>query len=388
MTDQTKAPERIWVEDTAQGTERPNGVWDSWSHPSLVEFIRADIAAEQVREAREAILIALADIPHPESTDAAEALERAYRAAEVAADMPAGSVRSIKEAVREAYERATDQLADALGNIAAMGYSEDAAVAKNIARAAVDMARSARKDHFANALAPQPAQEAVPVALQVKPAVSPDDLIDLIGEFGREVYYLLDDCETSGPVGEEIHTITEDGLRKVSAILDRIDALPFEEPGVMLGAGAMLQAAIMQTFAHPPQPSETVADTDAIAKAIAFSGEIKERRGWDDLLPETRKLYRDKATAALRALKSDDAPSPGRAVSSVAPAAWQPIKTAPKDGSWIIVCVVENGTAYRPSVGIWDFEREAWSDGLNCGEWPVTHWMPLPPPPQETNDDH
>ena len=87
-----------------------------------------------------------------------------------------------------------------------------------------------------------------------------DDLIDLIGEFGREVYYLLDDCETSGPVGEEIHTITEDGLRKVSAILDRIDALPFEEPGVMLGTGAMLQAAIMQTFAHPPRPSETVAE--------------------------------------------------------------------------------------------------------------------------------
>ena len=85
------------------------------------------------------------------------------------------------------------------------------------------------------------------------PNFTPDDLIDLIGEFGREVYHLLDDCETSGPVGEEIHTITEDGLRKVSAILDRIEALPFEEPGVMLGTGAMLQAAIMQTFAHPPR---------------------------------------------------------------------------------------------------------------------------------------
>ena len=100
--------------------------------------------------------------------------------------------------------------------------------------------------------------DAEPMVLQVKPAVSPDDLIDLIGEFGREVYYLLDDCETSGPVGEEIHTITEDGLRKVSAILDRIEALRFEEPGVMLGTGAMLQAAIMQTFAHPPQPSVSV----------------------------------------------------------------------------------------------------------------------------------
>ena len=82
---------------------------------------------------------------------------------------------------------------------------------------------------------------------------APNDLIDLLGEFGREVYHLLDDCETSGPVGEEIHTITEDGLRKVSAILDRIEAMPFEEPGVMLGTGAMLQAAIRQTFAHPPR---------------------------------------------------------------------------------------------------------------------------------------
>ena len=95
-------------------------------------------------------------------------------------------------------------------------------------------------------------------ALAQVASLTPDDLIDLIGEFGREVYYLLDDCETSGPVGEEIHTITEDGLRKVSAILDRIDALPFEEPGVILGTGAMLQAAIMQTFAHPPQPSVSV----------------------------------------------------------------------------------------------------------------------------------
>ena len=91
-------------------------------------------------------------------------------------------------------------------------------------------------------------------------SLTPDDLIDLIGEFGREVYHLLDDCETSGPVGEEIHTITEDGLRKVSAILDRIEALPFEEPGAMLGTGAMLQAAIMQTFAHPPQPSASVVE--------------------------------------------------------------------------------------------------------------------------------
>ena len=112
--------------------------------------------------------------------------------------------------------------------------------------------------------APQPEGEAV--------LVSQDALIDLIGEFGREVCYMLDDCETSGPVGEEVHTITDESLTKVSAILDRIDALPFEEPGVILGTGAMLQAAIKQTFQiHPPQPSETVAEAGLTVEQVQMA---------------------------------------------------------------------------------------------------------------------
>lgn len=114
---------------------------------------------------------------------------------------------------------------------------------------------------------PQPSETVAEAA----PVVSPEALIDLIGELGSEVYYLLDDCETSGPVGEEVHTITDESLTKVSAILDRIEALPFEEPGVILGVGAMLQAAIKQTFqTHPPQPSETVAEAavEAAFKAL------------------------------------------------------------------------------------------------------------------------
>ena len=73
-------------------------------------------------------------------------------------------------------------------------------------------------------------------------------LIDLIGDLGREVHWLIDDCETSGPVDAPVHTITDSGLEKVSAILDRIEALPFEEPGCALGPGAMLEAAITQTL--------------------------------------------------------------------------------------------------------------------------------------------
>ena len=67
--------------------------------PSFPHYIRADIAAEQVREAREAILDAIASIPHPDDLGEAEGLEKAYRAAEVAADMPAESGRSIKAMV-------------------------------------------------------------------------------------------------------------------------------------------------------------------------------------------------------------------------------------------------------------------------------------------------
>ena len=108
----------------------------------------------------------------------------------------------------------------------------------------------------------------------VVPAEGLDALIDLIGEFGREVYYLLDDCETSGPVGKEVHTITDDGLMKVSALLDRIDALPFEEPGVILGPGAMLQTALKQTItalrSAPPVGARVTDDAAAFDRADWF----------------------------------------------------------------------------------------------------------------------
>lgn len=81
--------------------------------------------------------------------------------------------------------------------------------------------------------------------------ITPEALLDLIGELGREVFHLIDGCETSGEKGEEVHTIDGNNLERVSAVLDRIEALPFEEPGVILGPGAMLQVAIQRTFALP-----------------------------------------------------------------------------------------------------------------------------------------
>jgi len=74
---------------------------------------------------------------------------------------------------------------------------------------------------------------------------------------------------------------------------------------------------------------------------------------------------------------------------------WQPIETAPKDGTWIIVfggitgddeedrsfAVAQwsnllNGGTTDPR---WMF---AWYDGGYYGQYyDPTHWMPLPPPP-------
>lgn len=77
---------------------------------------------------------------------------------------------------------------------------------------------------------------------------SPAELLDLIGELGRAVFNLIDNCETSGPVGGEVHLITDEDLAKVSSLLDQIEGLPFGGPNEILGPGAMLQEAIGQLF--------------------------------------------------------------------------------------------------------------------------------------------
>ena len=68
---------------------------------------------------------------------------------------------------------------------------------------------------------------------------------------------------------------------------------------------------------------------------------------------------------------------------------WQPIETAPKDGTWILLAG-DSGyttTPFRVSVCQWSFDtyhsfwRDHSGDGfLDDGDEP-THWMPLPPVP-------
>ena len=63
--------------------------------------------------------------------------------------------------------------------------------------------------------------------------------------------------------------------------------------------------------------------------------------------------------------------------------AWQPIETAPKDGTDIYATRID-GIVFRPSIIYWEkFEGRGWL----CSQThrPVssqpTHWMPLPQPP-------
>lgn len=66
---------------------------------------------------------------------------------------------------------------------------------------------------------------------------------------------------------------------------------------------------------------------------------------------------------------------------------WQPIETAPKDGSWVIA-LLKDGDICRAAA--FEFYRKiVWGTGrvvgMNCYPETVdaTHWMPLPPPPSE-----
>ena len=71
-------------------------------------------------------------------------------------------------------------------------------------------------------------------------------------------------------------------------------------------------------------------------------------------------------------------------IDRAASAGWQPIETAPKDGTWILLLHENHSTPTvgrwidTPTVGRWIDGGWFSDDGL---KWPSTHWMPLPPPP-------
>lgn len=75
---------------------------------------------------------------------------------------------------------------------------------------------------------------------------------------------------------------------------------------------------------------------------------------------------------------------------------WQPIETAPKDGTEILTCSFEVTQKPDGSSLIWyDCEVVHWVDYEERGGWwngdvirypdSPTHWMPLPEPPKDAS---
>lgn len=69
---------------------------------------------------------------------------------------------------------------------------------------------------------------------------------------------------------------------------------------------------------------------------------------------------------------------------------WQPIKTAPKDGTVVIVrgfydCygtpMQATAAQFRENYGYWMRDNFGTGYTVSCNP---THWMPLPEPPKET----
>jgi len=61
---------------------------------------------------------------------------------------------------------------------------------------------------------------------------------------------------------------------------------------------------------------------------------------------------------------------------------WQPIETAPKDGSWFLTWTPpsEHSSAMYPNIDMAQHDGKGWCK-ISCGFSRVTHWMPLPEPP-------
>jgi hypothetical protein len=66
-------------------------------------------------------------------------------------------------------------------------------------------------------------------------------------------------------------------------------------------------------------------------------------------------------------------------------ATWEPIETAPRDGTPILVAA---GRRYYPMSCWWSEKHQQWVIRESAGrvvyvDFPLTHWMPLPEPPSD-----
>lgn len=132
------------------------------------------------------------------------------------------------------------------------------------------------------------------------------------------------------------------------------------------------EACIRKTIARLEHDMQTSSPSGA--------GTIRERllalqAKWRDISSRPQRptgfgICADELDALIAALPLDGSEAQG----------WQPIETAPKDGTWILA-VRSEGRPSHQTIVRWD--HVDWPDNWSDGEYTFcpTHWMPLPAPP-------
>jgi len=136
--------------------------------------------------------------------------------------------------------------------------------------------------------------------------------------------------------------------------------------------------------------SDAMAMIENVARAICRAHDLDPRADKytaDKHIDQNWGRYLPHARAALDSIEGEF-----RKDSDFYSGAWQPIETAPKDDTPVLTYRKAGLVAvavYVPKAGTWD---RAWAGGWMCvdgaGLLHVTHWLPLPPPPNapEKND--
>ncbi len=61
---------------------------------------------------------------------------------------------------------------------------------------------------------------------------------------------------------------------------------------------------------------------------------------------------------------------------------WLPIESAPKDGTEILTFPHYYVTHWLGGLQTWRGHYNSTTEGFDRVSWKITHWMPLPPPPE------
>lgn len=182
-----------------------------------------------------------------------------------------------------------------------------------------------------------------------------DTVVDWVNEHPDELLAMLKPSAHEPPVG--FNSITDECLSKHLAVAESV---------TLRSALIELQ---MRRAAQPPsalrEVVQAVVDWNTKYPSSRIYGEASIRR----IAAEMDQIF-EQAKAAL-------------AGAAQPPSAWQPVETAPKDGTSILGYVLPprmQANLEGPRIVKWAGEYGMWSmpgiSGLTC-----SHWMPLPSPP-------